>query len=138
MAKVLETVIAEALPTDDRLDRFRRLARLQLNRVASFERWAKERELTFEQKEIAQQSWNAAWGVMRADQAWEVLKRLTVFDESFRLPALEPTPKEQIEQKFSKLMLTVSLLTLEIQREYEKEGAEENEEPWLHSSSPLM
>jgi hypothetical protein len=141
MTKILETVIAEALPTDDRLERFRRLAKLQISRVGSFEKWAKDRELTKEQKEIAQQAYNAAWMGMRIDDCWEVLKRLTVFDEGFRLPALQAGTDEfrgNVEEKFGKLMLAVSLLTLTIQRDYEKEDNAPNDEPWLQSSNQLM
>jgi hypothetical protein len=135
--EVLEVGYADSNPTEDRLARFKRLASLQISRVESFNRWAKERELTAEQKEIAQQSWNAAWATTKADESFEILKRLAVFDESFRLPALEPTLPDQIEAKFAKLMLAVSLLTLTIQRDYESAGTE-SEEPWLHSSKLLM
>ena len=140
MTEILETVVAEALPTDDRLERFRRLAKLQISQVSSFERWAKERKLTTEQKEIAQQSWNAAWMGMRVDDCWEILKRLTVFDEGFRLPALQAGTDEfrgNVEEKFGKLMLAVSLLTLTIQRDYEKDSNEANDEPWLQSSNQV-
>jgi hypothetical protein len=141
MAEIVEVGYADANPTEERLERFQRLARLQLNRVSSFERWAKERELTKEQQEIAQQAWNACFLSLKVADQFEILKRLTVFDESFRLPSLRHDSvdfKGNVEEKFGKLMLAVSLLTLEIQRDYEKEGAAENEEPWLHSSNQLM
>jgi hypothetical protein len=128
--QVLETVTAEALPTEDRLERFRRLAKMQLSRVGSFNRWAEKRELTKEQKDLAQESWNAAWTGNHVDEMFEVLKRLTVFDESFRLPDLQKDSAEfrgNVEEKFGKLMLAVSLLTLTIQRDYENgEGKEES------------
>ncbi len=138
--EVLETVYADSNPDEQRLERFRRLARLQINLVASFERWAKERDLTEAQEEIAQQAWNACFLSFKTSDMFEILKRLTVFDESFRLPTLQHDSvdfKGNVEEKFGKLMLAVSLLTLEIQRDYEKEQVN-NEEPWLHSSNQLM
>ncbi len=138
--EVLETVYADSNPDEQRLERFRRLARLQINLVASFERWAKERDLTEAQEEIAQQAWNACFLSFKTADMFEILKRLTVFDESFRLPTLQHDSvdfKGNVEEKFGKLMLAVSLLTLEIQRDYEKEQVN-NEEPWLHSSNQLM
>jgi hypothetical protein len=136
--QVLETVTAEALPSNERLQRFRRLAKMQLSRVGSFNRWAEQRELNKEQKDIAQEAWNAAWTSNRVEECFEVLKRLSVFDESFRLPDLQKDSAEfrgNVEEKFGKLMLAVSLLTLTIQRDYEK--TEGKEESWPPLSSQL-
>jgi len=129
--KVLEVGCADAAPSDERLQRFQRLAKLQLSRSAAFDRWAKDRELTADQKEIAKESWNAAWCGYRIEDMWEIIKRLTVFDESFRLPTLKDSTefRGNVEEKFGKLMLATSLLTLEIQRDYENSA--EQEKPCL-------
>lgn len=130
--EILETVYAEALPGEDRLERFQRLAKMQISRSASFERWANGRGLSDDDKEIAKDGWSAAWESMRVDASFDVLRRLAVFDESFRLPSLNAGTDEfkgNVEQKFAKLMLAVSILALTIQRDHEKnEGATENED----------
>lgn len=121
--KVLEVGYADAAPSEDRLSRFRRLAALQPSSIKAFNRWADDRELSEEDRKTAKEAWSACWEGMRVSESFEVLKRLATFDESFRLPALEPRTVN-VEEKFGKLMLAVSLLALEIQRDYEL-GAEE-------------
>lgn len=121
--KVIDVGYADSNPTEDRLARFRRLAALQPSASAAFNRWVDERELGEEERKTAKEAWMACWNGMRFSECFEVLKRISVFDESFRLPQLEPRIVN-VEEKFAKLMLAVSLLALEIQRDYES-GAQE-------------
>jgi|SRR5579871_174760 len=122
MPRVIEEVLADANPSETRLSMFQRLAKLQLNRVQSFNKWADVRQLTGSERETAEQAWSAAWESTQTTDLWDVVRTLAIFDESFRLPQLnagEESFRANVEEKFSKLMQRVSILALTIQRKQE-------------------
>ena len=118
----MEAVVAELAPSEDRLERFQRLAAIELSREETFKKWAADKELSEEETKQARRGWYGLWDSFMLGNLFGCLRDIAVLDESFRLPQLNAGTDEfrgNVEQKFSKLMLRTSLLALTIQKSLE-------------------
>jgi hypothetical protein len=112
---------ADANPTEERLSRFSRLAKLKLDSRQAFDRWTAANDIGGD-KEVMDRIfkvWEASREAIHLNELFDCVRTAAVFDESFRLPQLTEGLKENVEQKFAKLMARIVALALIIQNEQE-------------------
>lgn len=132
---------ADANPSETRLSVFQRLSRLKIDHRRDFERWASTEDVSdftrFRNKykdpttEKMWTAWEASRTTVRFDELFDAVRVCAVFDESFRLPALNAGTEEfqmNVEEKFARLMKRMSILALLILKDQDKSPSLENEE----------